>query len=87
MKGSIGIWWLQVEGFDMTKPLTPEHQGLLLDLWKHHLLLLFRGTYLDPAAQERILCYLPHDSKAIDEGRFCNMYFQPRVPSHPLVSD
>lgn len=69
----------------MTKPLSPEHQSLVLDLWKHHLLLLFRGTYLDPAAQERVLRYLPHDAKALDERRFCNNYFQPRVPSNPVV--
>ena len=77
---------LQVEGLDMTQPLSSEHQDLLLDLWKHHLLLLFRGTYLDPAAQERVLRYLPHDAKALDEGRFANAYFQPRVPGHPVVS-
>lgn len=29
--------------------------------------------------------YFPHDADALNEGRFGNAYFQPRVPSNPVV--
>lgn len=74
-----------MEGLDLSKPLSSEHQQLLYDLWREHLLLVFRTGYLDPGSQERVIRYLPHDAKAVDEGRFCNAYFQPRIPSNPLV--
>ena len=76
----------QVEGLDLSQPLSSSHQQLLHELWREHLLLIFRAGYLDPGSQERVLRYLPHDAKAIDERRFCNAYFQPRVPSNPVVS-
>ena len=75
-----------MEGLDLSKPLNTEQQQLLYDLWREHLLLVFRAGYLDPGSQERVLRYLPHDAQAIDEKRFCNAYFQPRVPSNPVVS-
>ena len=77
---------LQVSGLDLNKPLSDEQRQLLMDVWRHYDVLAFRGQELSPADQERLLRVFPHDGKAIDEGRFCNMYFQPRVPSNPLVS-
>ena len=74
-----------MEGLDLRQPLSGEHQQLLYDLWREHLLLVFRAGYLDPGTQERVLRYLPHDAEAIDQRRFCNAYFQPRVPSNPVV--
>jgi taurine dioxygenase len=77
---------VQVSGLDLNKPLSDEQRALLMDLWRHYDLLAFRGQELSPQSQERLLRVFPHDAKAIDEGRFCNMYFQPRVPSNPLLA-
>ncbi|KAL3157455.1 hypothetical protein ABBQ32_011921 [Trebouxia sp. C0010 RCD-2024] len=75
-----------IEGLNLTKPLDTEHQQLLHELWREHLLLVFRAGYLDPGSQERLLRYFPHDADALNEGRFGNAYFQPRVPSNPVLA-
>ena len=46
---------VQIEGLNLAKPLDIEHQQLLHELWREHLLLVFRAGYLDPGSQERIL--------------------------------
>ena len=46
---------LQIEGLNLTKPLSTEHQQLLHELWREHLLLVFRAGYVDPGSQERVL--------------------------------
>ena len=47
--------YVQVEGLNLAKPLNTEHQQLLHELWREHLLLIFRAGYLDPGSQERVL--------------------------------
>ena len=46
---------MQLEGLNLAKPLGTEHQQLLHELWREHLLLVFRAGYLDPGSQERVL--------------------------------
>ena len=59
----------QVEGLDMEQPLGDEEQTLLLDAWRQHDLLLFRGQELSPAAQQRILETFPHDPVRLCGGQ------------------
>lgn len=75
----------QVKGLDLTQELTEEQQRLVLDIWRTHELLLFRGQELSPGDQERLLLLFPHDAQAIKEERFNNKFFTTRVPGHPLV--
>ncbi len=77
---------VQVKGLDLSQPLTEAQQSLLLDAWRQHDLLLFCGQQLTPADEQRLLLLFPHDSEAIKEERFCNSFFNIRIPSHPLVS-
>ena len=53
--GDLTYCKVQVEGLDLAKPLGAEHQQLLHELWREHLLLVFRSGYLDPGSQERVL--------------------------------
>lgn len=76
---------VQVKGLDLTRPLSEEQQAFLLEMWRVHDLLLFRGQELSPADEQRALLYFPHDAQAIEEERFCAPFFNVRVPSHPLV--
>lgn len=54
---------LQVSGLDLTHPLSDEQQALLLDAWRWHDLLLFRGQDIAPADEQRLLQYFPHDAQ------------------------
>ncbi|KAL3143075.1 hypothetical protein ABBQ38_003349 [Trebouxia sp. C0009 RCD-2024] len=75
-----------VEGLDLNQPLTSEQQELLLHAMNQHHLLLFRGAHVDAKAQQRLLQYFPHDRQAVEEQRFNNAFFQPRIPNAPLLA-
>lgn len=77
---------VQVKGLELMQPLSEAQQALLLDAWRQHDLLLFRGQELTPGDEQRLLLYFPHDAKAIEEENFVASFFEPRIPSHPLVS-
>lgn len=74
-----------MEGLDLNNPLSSEQQELLLHAMTQHHLLLFRGAHIDAKAQQRLLQYFPHDRQAVEEQRFNNAFFQPRIPNAPLV--
>ena len=40
---------------------------------------------MDAKSQQRLLLYLPHDAKAIQEQRWCNSFFPTGIPNAPLV--
>lgn len=54
---------LQVGGLDLTQPLSNDQQALLLNAWRWHDLLLFRGVEISPADEERLLQYFPNDAQ------------------------
>lgn len=75
---------LQVEGLDLSQPLSRKQQALMLHVMNEHKMLLFRGAPIDGEAQQRLLqCFPYHKTLREQKEQYFHHALSSSIPKDP----
>lgn len=82
-KLSFGV---EVEGIDLSQPLSSKDWETILKGFDEHSLLVFRNQKLTPQMELDFLTRFPHDKEAVSEGKNVAPFYRKLPGVHPLFS-